>query len=82
MVGIASAFDFDPEAEPGDLALSAPKVQFLRDYIADMSLRARAWTLEKADTQAADELKRAIERIKATIETFQEEKSQDSEEQL
>jgi hypothetical protein len=67
-VGIASALSFDPNSEPGAIALSSAKTQFIRDYISMMPLRAKDWTIEKADKLATDELIRAIRYLQEKIE--------------
>jgi len=74
LVGIASALNFNPGAEPGAIVLSEPKTQFIRDYISAMPLRAKEWQAEKADTQATDELVRAIQYLQEKIKPEPEEK--------
>jgi HK97 family phage portal protein len=74
LIGIASALNFNPNSEPGDIALSSPKVQFIRDYIGAMPLRAKDWKLEDADKLATDELLRAIKYLQEKIEPAEDEK--------
>jgi hypothetical protein len=59
---------FNPNSEPGAIALSSAKTQFIRDYISAMQLRAKDWTIEKADKLATDELIRAIRYLQEKIE--------------
>lgn len=47
---------------------SSAKTQFIRDYISMMPLRAKDWTIEKADKLATDELIRAIRYLQEKIE--------------
>jgi HK97 family phage portal protein len=68
LIGIASALNFDPEAEPGEIVLSSARTQFIRDYISAMPLRAKDWTADKADKQAGDELTRAIKFLQDKIQ--------------
>ncbi len=71
LIQIASAFGFRLDAEPGDMTLSAEKAQFIREYISTLSLRAKDWTPETADTQSADELKRALEVLREKCRELQ-----------
>jgi HK97 family phage portal protein len=67
-IGIASALNFNPDAEPGAITLSSAKTQFIRDYISAMPIRAKEWTVDNADKLATDELIRAIKYLQEKIE--------------
>jgi HK97 family phage portal protein len=57
---IATTFSFRPDAEPSDMIAPEATVRFIRDYVDFLADRAKDWTKAKADTIAADELKRAL----------------------
>lgn len=80
LIQIASAFSFRSDAEPGDMSLSAPKEEFIREYIGFLAHRAKDWTAAKADEVATEELKRAIEVLREKCVEANAEEEKDSEE--
>jgi HK97 family phage portal protein len=72
MSSIAGSYELSSYEEPGNMAISEPHAQILRDYIDTMCMRSTEWNAKEADTLAADELKRAIAFIQSKVEEPQD----------
>lgn len=83
LIQIASAFNFRPDFEPGDMSLSAESVQFVREYCARLRARSKSWSESAQDFCAANELRDAIVAMRDAMKpNAEEEESTEVEEEL
>jgi HK97 family phage portal protein len=75
LIQIASAFSFRIDSEPGDVTLSSESVAFIRQYCGELAKRAATWSAATADVDAANELRAAIESMRAEVKPNVEEEA-------